>query len=128
MYEKLKRSEDWDFSLRISKYCIFDFVPEVLVRYRTFGDSLTKQNGLLDETIYSVLDKVYNCEKLPVSIILLRKKAYALRCLDYISCYLNANRIYKVFFCFFKALLLYPQGIKLKHLKTLLKSIVRKLF
>jgi len=126
--ERLKRSEDWDFWLRASEHFHFDFVPEILVEVRSFGDTITKKAELLDQTFLVVLDKVFSCGDLPAEVLALKRHAYANRYLDYMTGYYRHNMVSKVWLCFMKSLWLCPKAINARHVEVLSKSLLRPLF
>jgi glycosyltransferase involved in cell wall biosynthesis len=70
-------SEDWDFWLRIAqKGYIFDYLPNVLVKYRFHGSNMTLNVANSHKRYLNVLDKLFQQADLPAEVLKLKGCAY----------------------------------------------------
>lgn len=127
--ESLRRSEDKDLCLRLTRHYHIDFIEEPLVVLRRVDKSLTTEPHELCGILY-ILHKLFNDPTCPQEIARLRKKAYAARLLEFICTSYASHRVIDIWQTFLRALIYDPKGINMKHfiilLKAPLKSFLRR--
>jgi glycosyltransferase involved in cell wall biosynthesis len=119
--EFLRRAEDRDLYLRLTRNYLIDFIEKPLVLIRRVDKSLTMDSHAMSGIFY-ILNKLFDDPTCPQAIRRLRNKAYAARLLEFMcECY-SSNKVIDTWRTFLRAFIRDPKSIKVKYILLFIKA------
>jgi glycosyltransferase involved in cell wall biosynthesis len=122
--ETLKSAEDWDMWIRLSRHTHFDFVPELLIRYRLHNCQMSSKLTTMHRYQIQVMERAFREDPIDGNNDAIRRQALAYIHFDAGDGYLAMREFGEARKHFLQAIALAPQ--KTRYYKYLLRALIRQ--